>query len=117
VNGMGIRPVTQAVLRLTVAARPSAGGNSGGTLHRITDNSWSEATTNYNNRPAIDGAGLGTKGTVASKQVVDFDVTAEVTADGTYNFALDSTSSDSVEYQSREATSGKPQLIVKFAPP
>jgi hypothetical protein len=45
-------------------------------------------------------------------QVVDFDVTAAVTTDGTYNFALDSASSDGVRYRTREASTGKPRLIV-----
>jgi hypothetical protein len=116
VSGIGSRTVTQVVLRLTVGSNTSAKSNSGGTIHRITSNSWSEATTNYNNRPPIDGAGLATLGAVASKQVVDFNVTAAVTANGTYNFALDSASTDTVEYQSREASSGAPQLIVRLAP-
>src|SRR5207244_1656876 len=43
---------------------------------------------------------------------VDFDVTQGVAADGTFNFALVSTSSDWVRYASREASTGKPELRI-----
>src|SRR5206468_3343610 len=55
---------------------------------------------------------LSTKGKVLTKQVVDFDATSAVTGDGTYNFALVSSSTDWVTYQTREATTGKPQLVL-----
>ena len=45
-------------------------------------------------------------------QVVEFDVTSAVTRDGTYAFALTSGSSDGVQYQSREAASGAPVLMI-----
>src|SRR5207249_9266073 len=60
---------------------------------------------------------LATAGAVAPNQVVDFDVTKAVQADGTVSFAILSSSTDSVSYRSREATSGKPQLIVTLGPP
>jgi hypothetical protein len=111
VSGVGSRPVTRAVVRLTVGPASAAVSNSGGRIHRITNNSWSEATTTYINRPAIDGPVLFTHGPVGH-QVVDFDVTAAVTGDGTYNFALDSTSNDVVEYDSRQAATGRPALVL-----
>ncbi|TMA49592.1 MAG: DNRLRE domain-containing protein, partial [Deltaproteobacteria bacterium] len=52
------------------------------------------------------------KGKVLTKQVVDFDATAAVTGDGTYNFALVSSSTDWVTYLTRESTTGKPQLVL-----
>jgi hypothetical protein len=39
---------------------------------------------------------------VKVNDLVDFDVTAAVTADGTYNFALDTTNGDAADYRSRE---------------
>src|SRR5205823_936733 len=66
----------------------------------------------YRTRPLIDGPALAIKGKVLPKQAADFDVTSAVAADGTYDFAVDSTSSDWVRYGSREATSGKPQLLI-----
>jgi len=114
VSGVGGRTVTSARLRLTAGSSPASASDSGGTLHRITDNSWSEGATNYNNRPAIDGPGLATQGPVAVKQVVEFPLTGTVTADGTYNFAIDSASGDSVSYRTRESATGKPELILNL---
>ena len=57
---------------------------------------------------------LASRGAVISGAVVDLDVTSGVFADGTYNFALVTSSADDVVYQSREATTGKPQLIVNL---
>jgi hypothetical protein len=92
-------------------AAPSA---VGGTLNAITNTTWSEATTTYQTKPAVDGTKLGTQGAVSAGQVVDFDVLNPVRADGTYNFALTTTSSDEVVYASREATTGQPQLVVSL---
>jgi hypothetical protein len=111
VSGVGSRAVTQALVRLTVGPANGAVSDSGGSIHQISDNSWSEASTTYNNRPAIDGPALFTQGPVGHQEV-DFDVTAAVTGDGTYNFAIDTTSTDGVDYQSREATTGQPVLIL-----
>ena len=112
VSGVGGRTVTSARLRLTVGSKTASGSDSGGTVHRITDDSWSEAATNYNNRPAIDGPGLATQGPVAVKQVVEFPLTGTVTSDGTYDFAIDSASGDPVSYRPRESATGKPELIL-----
>jgi hypothetical protein len=112
VSGVGSRPVSRAVVWLTVGSDSSAASDSGGTIHLITDNGWSEATTTYANRPAIDGPGLFPQGAVALDHVVAFDVTGAVTADGTYSFALDSASTNGVEYESREAAQGKPALVL-----
>src|SRR5439155_449557 len=65
-----------------------------------------------NTRPAVDGPTLASQASVALKQVVDFDVTTGVHGDGTYNFAIVTTSADEVIYNSREASSGQPQLIL-----
>jgi hypothetical protein len=78
----------------------------------MTNTSWTEATTRYNNRPAIDGAVLATRGAVRVGEVVDFDVTAAVLADGAYSFGMVTTSADAAGYNSREASSGRPQLIL-----
>jgi hypothetical protein len=111
VSGVGSQPVTRAVVRLTVGSAIGAVSDSGGSMHWITDDSWSEASTTYDNRPAIDGPALFTQGPVGHQEV-DFDVTAAVTGDGTYNFALDSASTDGVDYQSREAATGQPVLVL-----
>src|SRR5207249_2031646 len=73
VNGVAPLKVQQALVRLTVGSSSTDASAVGGTLRTITNGTWSEATTTYNTRPAVDGAVLSTKGKVLTKQVVDFD--------------------------------------------
>ncbi|MGH7895158.1 MAG: DUF7594 domain-containing protein, partial [Candidatus Binatia bacterium] len=104
--------VARAVLRLTVGSGSSDGSTSGGTVYAITNHTWQEATTNYKTRPLVDGPALASRGPVTTNQVVDFDVTAAVNGNGTYDFALVTSTTDSLRYRSREAASGKPELVI-----
>ncbi len=115
VTGVGTDVVSQATLRLTVDSSSGADSASGGTLHRVGDTSWEENTVTYKNRPAIDTRALATRGAVALKKTISFDVGAAVAGDGNYSFALDTTSKDDVRYLTREAKSGKPDLVVTLA--
>jgi hypothetical protein len=108
VGGVNGRPVEQARLQLAVAA-PSV---SGGTVHLITDTTWDEATVTYATRPAVDGVGLDTLGAVATGDVVEFNLDGVITGDGIYNLAIDSLSTDGVTFESAEATSGQPVLVL-----
>src|SRR5438128_2557072 len=112
VSGVGPRQVTGAHLELQVANVTNPESVSGGRLHPITDCGWNERTMTWQTQPPIDGAVLATTGAVAQGQVVDFDVTSAVPGDGVYCFALDTLSTDSALYNSREATVGKPQVAV-----
>ncbi len=115
VAGVGTRNVVHATLRMTVDGASGANSASGGSVHTLTNNAWTETGITFNNKPAIDGPTLATAGAVALNQVVDFDVTAAVTGDGTYNLGFLSASTDNVDYRSREAATGKPQLILTLA--
>src|SRR5205807_8223736 len=101
-TGIGSLAIQSAHRKLTASSLMTAASTSGGALHSITDNTWSGATTAYNNRPAMDGPTLGTQGAVALKQAVDFDVSTAVRGDGTYNFGLVATTGK-VAYTSRKA--------------
>src|SRR5438128_3196356 len=87
VAGLNKRPVVQARVRLQVN---STLADSGGTIHRITDNAWDEATLTYDTRPAVDGPALSTLGPVATGNIVEFDLGTAVTTDGSYSLASDS---------------------------
>ena len=65
----------------------------------------------------IDTNPLDAQGAVVRGQTVDFDVTEAIVGDGVYCFALDSRSSDGVEYRSREAGAGGPELLITPADP
>jgi hypothetical protein len=115
----GVSPfsVKRAVVRLTANPGRKDGSVAGGSLCTVASTSWGETTTSYKNCPAMDGPVMATAGAVVPDQVVDFDVSPAVQGDGTYSFGLESTSTDSVVYRSRESKTGKPQLIVTLGPP
>src|SRR5439155_17809506 len=85
---------------------------SGGRIHPITDCGWNERTMTWQTQPAIDGPVLATAGAVAQGHAVDFDVTGAIHGDGVYCFALDTPSTDSALYNSREASARKPEIAV-----
>src|SRR5207249_858433 len=115
VTGVGTRPVSSAHLQLQVASATNAQSVAGGSLHAITGCSWDERTVTWNTQPAIDGPALVTLGAVAQGQTVDFDVTAAIPGDGTYCFALDTSSTDSAIYNSREGSQQRPAMVVQVA--
>ena len=115
VSGVGTRRVSSAHLQLQVAKVTNAQSVAGGTLHAITGCGWNERTITWNTQPAIDGPALATLGAVAQGQTVDFDVTAAIPGDGTYCFALDTSSTDSAIYNSREGSSQRPAMVVQVA--
>src|SRR3989442_14033342 len=84
--------------------------------HPITGCGWNERTMTWQTQPSIDGAALVTLGAVAAGQVADFDVTPAIPGDGVYCFAIDTASTDSAIYNSREGTGQKPALVLQVAP-
>jgi hypothetical protein len=115
VDGLGNRGVASARLHLVASTVDTAGG-PGGRLRRISDCTWDESTVTWATRPAIVGAVLETKGAVAPGNAVVFDVTSEVGADGVYCFALEPTSANGVQYDSRESNGGGPTFVVEAVP-
>src|SRR5438128_12483028 len=112
VTGVSGRQVQHARLRLGV----STGAAAGGTVHLISNNTWSETAVTFNTRPTVDGSGLQTLGAVTTGATVEFTLDGAITADGTYNLAIDSSNSATVGYNSSLATSGqKPQLVLTVA--
>ena len=99
-------PVLSARLRLYVTdASPQ-----GGTVHR-TAGGWTERGITWNNAPAPDASVLAAAGAITVGTWVEFDVTGAVAGNGEVNLALQSTSSNSALYASREATQA-PTLVV-----
>ncbi|MDP9184782.1 MAG: DNRLRE domain-containing protein, partial [Actinomycetota bacterium] len=98
--------VQTATLRLW-ATSPTNNGPSVFT----TSSTWGETTITWDNKPALSGSGVGKVTTIATSTWAEFDVTSIVSGDGTYDLALAGTSTDGVDFQSREATN-KPQLVV-----
>jgi len=100
--------VQSAVIELDVRNA----SNTGGTIHSVSDNTWDENTLTFNNSPIIDGPALDTLGPVARNDIVQMDVTQAINGGGLYSFAIVSSSSNGVQYRSREGLTGTPVLIV-----
>ncbi|MBV1853939.1 CBM96 family carbohydrate-binding protein [Catellatospora tritici] len=103
--------VTGAKLRLRHSASNS-GSDNGGTFKAVSNTTWSETGTTWNNQPALDGATLGSLGSVSSNGWYEVDVTALVTGNGTFSVGASSASSDGAYWDSRESGADSPQLVV-----
>ena len=105
--------VQAAWLRLYVD-NPSV---SGGSIHSITDLGWSESTITWNSRPQIDGTKLSTLATVFGSEWIAFDVGQAISGDGTYSFAINSTSTNGVSFSSKETPTNQPVLEIDYMLP
>ncbi|HET6354196.1 DUF7594 domain-containing protein [Streptomyces sp.] len=104
-------PVTSAKLRIRTISGNN-GSNTGGTFKSMTNTAWSETGTTWNNKPAIDGATLGSLGSVAKDTWFEVDVTSLVTGNGTFSIGATSTNADGAYYDSRESGADAPQLVI-----
>jgi hypothetical protein len=80
---------------------------------RATTATWSETGLTWNNRPVL-GTVLATMGPLTEGQWKEVDVTSAVSAGGAYGFAIEPTSTDGADFESKEAANG-PQLVVVTA--
>ena len=101
-------PVQAAVLRVFV----TSGADKGLDLWQVSNNTWSETGITWSNKPAL-GQGLGTLAPAGTGAWLEFDVSKVVTGNGTYSFALTTTSTVAEQLASREAGTGTaPELVV-----
>lgn len=108
--------VSSAKLRIHTDDVSGAQSGNGGIFRSMSGTSWSETAVTWNNQPAIDGATLGSLGSVARNAWYEVDVTSYVTGNGTYSIGVTSPSSDGADYDSRESGSATaPQLVLNSA--
>ena len=110
VSGLAEPRVTKALLRLFVTNPSVEGGEISAAV-----GGWSEATLSWENAPGIGTLVLDSVGMVFPGSWVEFDVSAVVKGEGTYDFGLASDSSNGASYSSREG-SDPPELVVFTAP-
>jgi chitodextrinase len=102
--------VKSAVLRLYV---PTDGTVDGPPLFGAADTTWTETGITWSNRPPANTTATTDVGAIAAGTWVEYTVTPLVTGNGTYTLVLGpSTTTDGVVFNSKEATSNKPQLVV-----
>jgi hypothetical protein len=105
-------PVSNVKLRLYV----TDASDDGGAVYSVAS-SWTETGLTYNNAPVISGSPLGSSGTTVLGTYVEINLGAgAITGNGIYTFALKSASINNAAYNSREAASNPPLLVVTFAP-
>ena len=105
------QPITNATLRIRTIDG-DAGSNNGGVFKSMTNTTWSETGTTWNNQPAIDGVTLGSLGSVTRNTWYEINVTSLVTGNGTYSIGAISTSSDGAYYNSRKSGADAPQVVI-----
>ncbi|GAA1293649.1 hypothetical protein Psi02_42830 [Planotetraspora silvatica] len=104
--------VTGAKLRVHTDDVSGAESPSGGTYKAMSNTTWSETGVTWASQPAIDGATLGSVGSVVRNTWYEVDVTSYVQGNGTFSIGVTSSSSDGADFDSRESGSTAPQLVI-----
>jgi hypothetical protein len=106
-NVTGVTGTVQtATLRLFVR-----NGSSNAPSLSVTSNTWTETGITWNNKPAAIGPAIADVTNASSGTWSEYDLTGDITGNGTYNFVLLPDGSDGIQYDSREGAS-PPQLVV-----
>jgi PKD repeat protein len=103
--------LTQPPQSARLVLRVSASSTDGGRLHLVPDSTWRETSLTWNNAPPFAPTPIASAGAVAAGSTVELDVSAVVTGNGTYSFALVGQSVDTAIYSSREGAQ-PPRLVL-----
>jgi len=117
-NVTGVTGVLEnAKLRLRCTDGSSQGGSVYAVSNDYLDGSapWVESGLFWTNAPAITGSALSTMGTISSGQTIELNVTAAIAGDGTYSFAIHTTSSNASMHYSKEGAT-PPELVIQTLP-
>ena len=105
--------ITGAKLRLYCVDPSSAGGTFYAAAE--TNPPWSENTVTWATAP-VAGASFGSLGAVKVGVWYEVDLSALVTANGTYTLRIKNTSTNGADYATKEGAAGfAPQLVVTTA--
>ncbi len=108
-------PADEVVTSATLRLYTTSSSGSGFTVHGVASTTWGETTTTYGNAPAI-GSQVAASGSYPGNAYVSVNVTPLVTGSGLVSMAIKRTSTSSNTYNSRQASSNRPQLVVSSAP-
>ncbi len=100
--------VTSATLRLYATSSSAAGYR----VHNVTSQTWEEGSVNYANAPSI-GPVAASSGSVSSGSWVSVDVKSLITGSGVYDLAMTTTDANALNFNSRDASSNGPQLVIQ----
>jgi hypothetical protein len=110
VSGVAGGTVQSAILRIYA----NSANTTGFSVHSVADNTWTENGITYTNSPAM-GSVIKSSLPFNAATWVDVDITSYVSADGTYNLAIDSINTTNTSLASREASANAPQLVVTIS--
>ena len=99
--------VTKATLRLYTTSTAT-----GYQVKRVSGQSWEEGKITFANAPA-PGTTIGSSGSFASNNWTSVDVTSLVDGNGVYDLAVTTTSPVTLNFNSRNASANKPQLVLQ----
>jgi len=99
--------VQRAALRLS-----STNGTVDGPAVYPTGTAWSEGGLTWSNRPARAGPATDDRGAISTGTWAEWDVTPLVSGNGDVALVLAQVGSDGIDFNARDATSGRPELIV-----
>ena len=91
----------------------------GGSVFSVSNNygnwqtPWTELGIYWNNAPAVTGSPIGSFSPPKLNTWVEADITSAIQGNGTYSFAIATGSIDSVIYNSKEAPTNRPVLVIK----
>jgi acid phosphatase type 7 len=100
-------PVANARLLVYAAGNDS---DNGPALY-LTEVGWEESAITWNTRPARQGGAIDNEDRISSQSWVEYDVTSQVSGNGSISFALAADSSDGIDFASRESAY-PPQLVI-----
>jgi hypothetical protein len=107
-------PAGEVVTNATVRLFSTSGSSAEIFIHQVASTTWGETSTRYSNAPAI-GALLAASGPYPANAYVPVNVTQLVNGNGLVSIAIRRTSASATSFNSREAFSNRPQLVVESA--
>jgi hypothetical protein len=106
--------VSGAVQNAKLRVYDSTNASNNGPAVYATGTSWTETSLTWKARPARTSGELDNKGSINTNTWVEFDVTSQVSGNGTFSFVLAADSNDAATFSSRQG-SQPPQLVIAVA--
>jgi fibronectin type III domain protein/calcineurin-like phosphoesterase family protein len=107
-----VSDISGTVTNATLRVYPTSSSATGYQIKRVADQNWEEGTITYANAPAV-GALIGSSGNFASDNWTSVDLTSLVNGNGVYDLILTTTSGSNMNFNSRDASSNRPQLVIQ----
>jgi hypothetical protein len=111
-----VTEITGPIQSVKLRVNCTTNGTANGPAAYLADSNWIEGGAGgvtWDTQPTILSSAFDNKGVIATDAWVEYDVTALVTGDGTYTFALIADGNDGVTFSSREGSTA-PQLLVQM---